>query len=501
MLYCVKCRAKTFTLSQSQITTKNKRTMLKGECAACGKIKSSFVAMKCGGFLNNFVNNLPIELHLFAENGENVLGGSFNDQQKYSFCGPGTKYEQRFREGYKGINELDSMCKLHDKFYNENADTEERNISDLALAHRADEIAHNPAYDAVQRKDANFISGIMKNKAKFGLGLAREPEPTAWQQQLANELHAPVKRRFKRRHVVSYGVDGVWSCDLVEMQNWKKENKGYRYILNAVDVFSKYAWSVKLLDKKGSTVLAAFKHIVKSSGRKPGHIWVDRGREFYNKDMDEWIKENDIVRYSTYGEHKSAVVERFNRTLKNMMWRRFTAENTRNWIDMLDKLLFKYNNTVHSTIKMTPTEASQPSAHPVVHHWRSSPEHWRSDEHSVPKFSVGDLVRISRTKATFEAGYIANWSEAIYKIHKIKWTSPITYILEDMKGNIIEGGFYTEELKKTNQEVFRIEKVLRKKKINGVVHGLVKWIGYDDSFNEWKPMTEIINLKKITFFI
>ena len=123
-----------------------------------------------GFSLNSFVNNLPIELHQFAEKGEDVPGGSFNNQQKYSYCGPGTKYEQRVREGYKGINELDSMCRLHDKFYNENTDTKTRNISDIALAHRADEIANNSGYDDAQRKDAKFISGIMKTKAKFGLG-------------------------------------------------------------------------------------------------------------------------------------------------------------------------------------------------------------------------------------------------------------------------------------------------------------------------------------------
>ena len=196
----------------------------------------------------------------------------------------------------------------------------------------------------------------MKTKAKFGFGsnVAKQ-----WNEELANELHAPVKRKFQRRSVISYGVDDVWSCDLVEMQEWSKQNKGYRYMLNVVDVFSKYAWSVPLLDKKGKTVLEAFKQIVKTSGRKPDHIWVDEGKEFYNKDMNEWIKDNDINRYSTHGEHKSAVVERFNRTLKTIMWKRFTAENTRNWIDMLDKLIFKYNNTKHSTIKMTPTDAAQ----------------------------------------------------------------------------------------------------------------------------------------------
>src|SRR5271157_653928 len=179
--YCVKCKRKTETFNIIEIITKNNKKMEKGVCSICGKNKSSFVSNKVpsveplvgSGFsLNSFVNNLPIELHQFAERGEDVPGGSFNNQQKYSYCGPGTKYEQRVREGYKGINELDRMCKGHDKFYNENTDTKTRNISDIALAHRAYEIARNPMHDEVQRKDANFISGIMKTKAKFGLGVA-----------------------------------------------------------------------------------------------------------------------------------------------------------------------------------------------------------------------------------------------------------------------------------------------------------------------------------------
>jgi hypothetical protein len=96
-----------------------------------------------------------------------------NNQSNYSYCGPGTKYEERNKQGYVGINELDSMCKLHDKFYNENTDTKTRNISDVALAHRADEISANPRYSDVERRDAKFISGIMKTKAKLGLGVKK----------------------------------------------------------------------------------------------------------------------------------------------------------------------------------------------------------------------------------------------------------------------------------------------------------------------------------------
>ena len=96
-----------------------------------------------------------------------------------------------------------------------------------------------------------------------------------------------------------------------------------------------------LKDKKCQTVLNAVKSIVSTSGRKPAYIWVDEGKEFYNRDMTEWLKDENITRYSTHGEHKPAIAERFNRTLKERMWYRFTAENTRNWIDMLDDLNFK----------------------------------------------------------------------------------------------------------------------------------------------------------------
>jgi hypothetical protein len=177
-IYCLKCKIKTDTSNITKTRTNNNRNLIRGTCSNCGNKKSVFVSaqnpatVQGSGFsLNSFINNLPVELHQFAEKGENVPGGSFNDQQKYSFCGPGTRYEQRIREGYKGINELDKMCKLHDQFYNENKDTKERNISDIALARRADEIANNLNYDEAQRRDAKFISGIMKTKAYLGFGL------------------------------------------------------------------------------------------------------------------------------------------------------------------------------------------------------------------------------------------------------------------------------------------------------------------------------------------
>ena len=169
-------------------------------------------------------------------------------------------------------------------------------------------------------------------------------------------------------------------------------------MLNIIDVFSKYAWSVPLKDKKGETTSEAFRRIVKDSGRIPKHIWVDNGLEFYNRHVDAWLRENNIVRYSTYGEHKSAVVERFNRTLKEKMWKRFTAENTRNWIDMLDSLMKDYSTRIHSSIGMSPIEGSLVKNRENV----INNSCYRIIPKSKPKYKIDDKVRISRFKGVFE---------------------------------------------------------------------------------------------------
>jgi len=208
--------------------------------------------------------------------------------------------------------------------------------------------------------------------------------------------------------------------------------------------------------------------------------------------MDEWLQENNINRYSTYGEHKSAVVERFNRTLKEIMWKRFTAENTRKWIDMLDKLVHEYNNRRHSTIGMSPTKGSLKENEMRV--LQNIIDKTKVSTKTRARFKVGDKVRMSRIKGIFEKGYLPNWSEEIYTVEKVQKTNPVTYKIKDSLGEVIEGSFYNEELQKTNQEMFRIEKVIRKRKIDGVEHALVKWSGYSNKHNQWIHVSELEKL-------
>ena len=141
------------------------------------------------------------------------------------------------------------------------------------------------------------------------------------------------------------------------MQSLSKYNKGIKYLLFAIDLFSKYVWVIPLKDKKGTSIVNAFQKII-SKERKPNKIWVDQGSEFYNQSFKDFLKINNIEMYSTFNEGKSVVAERFIRTLKNKMFKHMTTISKNVYFDVLEDVVNKYNNTVHKTIKMKPIEAT-----------------------------------------------------------------------------------------------------------------------------------------------
>ena len=146
---------------------------------------------------------------------------------------------------------------------------------------------------------------------------------------------------------------------MVEIQKYSKWNKGTKYLLMVIDVFSKYGWIVALKEKKTESVSLAFDEIFKKSKRKPEKLWTDKGSEFISKHLKDFLKKNNIILYHTENEEKSSIVERWNKTMKNKMWKMVSANNNTVYWDKLDKLVDDYHNTYHSSIKMSPTEASK----------------------------------------------------------------------------------------------------------------------------------------------
>ena len=182
------------------------------------------------------------------------------------------------------------------------------------------------------------------------------------------------------------------------MQLLSKSNKGIKYLLRVIDLFCKYAFVVPLKDKKGISIVNAFQSVLNESKRKPNKTWVDKGSEFYNASFKKWLQDNDIVMYSTNNEGKSVVAERFISTLKSKIYKYMTSISKNVYIDKLNAIVNKYNNTYQTTIKMKPIDVKDNT------YINTNKEINYKD----PKFKFGDYVRISNYKNIFAKGYMPN---------------------------------------------------------------------------------------------
>ena len=181
------------------------------------------------------------------------------------------------------------------------------------------------------------------------------------------------------------------------MESLSSKNKNVRYLLYVTDVFTKYAWVKPLKDKKGKTILNAFMKIVNESNRKPNRLWVDRGSEFYNKLMQEWLDKNNVLMYSTHNEGNSLIAVRFIRILKSKIYEKVTANDSKSYLPYLNKLVDQYNNTYHHSINKKLIDADYS---PLTGRTETNPK--------APKFKMNARVRIIKYKNIFSNGYIEN---------------------------------------------------------------------------------------------
>ena len=268
------------------------------------------------------------------------------------------------------------------------------------------------------------------------------------------------------------------------MQSLKDYNDGYRYLLVCIDVFSKYAWLVPIKSKTGPALVEAFK-VILSSGRKPHKIMTDQGTEFFNKSFQTLLKNEGIELFNTFNETKASIVERVIRTFKTKMWRYFTAKKTMRYLDILPDLVYSYNHSGHRSIGRQPALVNSENEDEVFHAlYHNVLDNVQPVKY---KFKIGDQVRISKIKRKFEKGYLPNYSKEIFTVSKTVPRNPAVYKLKDYDGEELKGTFYDKELQKVikHDDMYEVEKILKKRGKGKNVQYLVKWSGYPDKFNSW----------------
>lgn len=307
-------------------------------------------------------------------------------------------------------------------------------------------------------------------------------------QSIVNELHKPARRTFPRRNTILKGINDLYQADLVEMISNSKLNKNYKYILTLINCFTKFAFAAPLKNKKGETVSDAMGNIIRRNNLKMNHLQTDDGKEFFNKTFSNLMKHHKINHYSTKSDKKAAIVERFNRTLKGLMYKQFSLRGSYVWYDILSELLNLYNNRFHRTIGMKPSEVNKANEGQVMKRIKKQTKP-PTEKYPPKRFSVGDKVRISKFKNIFTKGYLPNWTNEVFEVYRVQPTFPETYILKDNRGEILKGGFYGHEILKSNTgDIYLVEKIIRRKKDKLYV----QWSGYDKTHNSWISKKDLI---------
>ena len=302
---------------------------------------------------------------------------------------------------------------------------------------------------------------------------------------LSNELNKPTIQKFERQKVIVNHINEIHSTDLVDMSQYSKINKGYKYIFTNIDVFSKKAYAFPLKSKKIGDIKLCFEKIFKKN--KPKYIWSDKEPAFFSKEMQQFLKKNNIKIYHTNSHLKAVVIERFNRSLRELMMKEFVKNNNTVWYNILPKLIKIYNNRHHFTIKMKPIQVNKNNKKYIKEN-----TYTYNKTNKNPKFKINDLVRISLKRRDIFDKPSSNikWSEELFKIHSINKSNVITYKIKDLNDEILKGIFYEKELLKTKNtsEVYIIEKIIRKNKNKY----FVKWRNYSNDFNSCVDKDDII---------
>lgn len=308
----------------------------------------------------------------------------------------------------------------------------------------------------------------------------------------AYTLHKPVRYHFRRNKVIVSGLDDQWDVDLMIMAGYEHQNDGFRYVLVAIDILSHYVWTRSLKTKSGKDVADAFSSIFKE-GRKPSKIRSDQGFEFRSKIVQRLFQEQKIVHFTTSNEVKANYAERVIRTLKMKISRYFTHKQTHRWKDILKDITFSYNNTYHRTISRTPSSVNAENESDV---WQHQYKTERMLEAGPFKFRVGDNVRISHLRSTFQREYDERYTGEIFKVKTQFVRNGLNlYTLQDFLDEEVVGTFYEPELQKISTDptgVFKVEKVLRTRKRRGFEKEyLIRWMNWPPKFDSWVKSSDL----------
>jgi hypothetical protein len=338
--------------------------------------------------------------------------------------------------------------------------------------------------------------------------------------------HRRVVRRFRRLPTLAAGLHTDWQADLAVMSHLTAANDGYAYMLVCVDVLSRQLFVAPVRSKCSEHVIEAFEHCFRQSKAVPWRLVTDQGKEFTARRVQEFFKQKELQHYCNYTSPTwhAGMAERANRTLKERLYRYFSAKHTYRWVGVVPRLVSAINRSPCSSLNgMRPVDVNFENASRVRQWLRQKLEREQQQHPSLrrARFCVGDHVRIEKFKHVFQKGYHPNFTNEVFEVEQVRrgHLLPITYRLKDRNGEVLRGWFYANDLCRVSadlaemgqqeinvrepgaagldaqqQPVYAIERILKRETRAGVKQLLVRWRGYDASHDSWILANSIVNI-------
>jgi len=257
-------------------------------------------------------------------------------------------------------------------------------------------------------------------------------------------LHRPTRQGNRRKVHVTFPSE-IQAMDLLDISDNKisRQNRGMKWILVFCDIFSRRIWAYPLKNKAAETVSEVLDSHFKKKENRCAKIWSDRDKSFLASKSMTVLRKYGIELYHTSSYLKSVFAERYIQEIKKKIYRIFTQNKNKKWVDELPSIVEGINHSVNKTTGFRPIDVTMENSDKV---WRNIYASYVSKPQPKPKYAVGDLVRLTKLKNVFAKGYKSGWTEEIFRVYKTINTNPVTYLIEDMDGSKIKGTMYDFEL-------------------------------------------------------